>query len=364
MTLAAWFHDLGPFAIRFTDSLGVRWYGLSYVAGFIIAYLALRALSRRNLALIPYERVPDAMLWLVVGVMAGGRLGYILAYEPHLLVSFSPSFPFWSALALNKGGMASHGGIAGVILACFRIAQGWKDDQGRIQGRCNPMHVMDLTALLCPIGLMLGRIANFVNGELLGRIAAMPGSPAPWWSVKFPQEVLTGHDPARTLQQTNPTLHAAREEALARIAQPFRTPERPFEAAYERVLETIHAGGARGRELAENLAPWISARHPSQLYQAAAEGLILGGTLLFIWRRPRRPGIVGAWFLLLYGVLRIITELFRLPDDHLATPTIAGLSRGQWLSVIMILVGAAALVILARRPAPKLGGWLTGPPAP
>jgi phosphatidylglycerol:prolipoprotein diacylglycerol transferase len=112
--------------------------------------------------------------------------------------------------------------------------------------------------------------------------------------------------------------------------------------------------------VARELAPFLAARHPSQLYQAAAEGLVLGGVLWWVWRKPRRVGVVGCWFLITYGVMRIVTEFWRLPDGHLAVQRVLGLSRGQWLSAVMVVVGAALMWHYARREGERLGGWMEG----
>lgn len=354
-TLAdAWLHDLGPFALRFSESLGIRWYGLAYAAGFLIGYLLLRGLARRGLVCIPLHRCGDVMLTVIVGVVVGGRLGYVLLYEPSLLWAFSADPPWWGVLAINRGGMASHGGIAGVILAAWRVSRGWKRPDGTVEGRCPPLHVMDVFSFLAPIGLGLGRLANFVNGELLGRIAALPGEPSPWWTVKFPQEVLTRHPSGRSEAQSR-----ALDDLVARYALPNESREQAFAG----ILDRLQRGGAEGVRIAEELAPLISARHPSQLYQAAAEGLALSLSLLLVWARPRKPGVVGAWFLIVYGVLRIATEFWRLPDAHLSSPEVLGLSRGQWFSLLMVAIGAFFLVRISKRDTERLGGWLIGPHA-
>jgi phosphatidylglycerol---prolipoprotein diacylglyceryl transferase len=353
MTLAAWLHDLDPFLIRFTPTFGVRWYGLSYVAGFLIAFGLLRWLAGRGAVLIPKERAADTVIFTAIAIVAGGRLGYALFYKPALFWTFEPSFPWWALVDLTQGGMASHGGIAGAILAAWRISRGWKTPDGQTIGRAPFLHIADAFALLAPAGLFLGRIANFVNGELLGRIIAMPGEPAPRWAVRFPQEVFTDHAPPWTLEQ------ARRFQALL---DTVALPGDSDIAAYDRLLHHIRAGrdapaGPTAAELAEQLAPLLAARHPSQLYQALAEGLIVGAVVWFIARRPRLPGVVGCWFLISYGALRIATEFWRLPDPHLAVQRLAGLSRGQWLSALMVLAGAAALTVIVRRGGDRLGGW-------
>lgn len=342
-TLAAWVHNLDPFAIRISGDVGVRWYGLAYILGFAFAWWALTALARRGKILLKPEQVADAMLIIVLATLVGGRLGYVLVYDRSLITTFLPGPPWWGVLAINRGGMASHGGMVGLILSCWWI--------GRRTGA--PMlHVMDLLALVCPVGLLLGRIANFINGELLGKIVAMPGQPSPWWSVKFPTELLEGHAPRLTPEQ---------EAALVRLlneAAPGLPP-----GQQERALISAIQHGAT--DLAARLEPLLAARHASQLYQGAMEGLVVGGALWLIWRTPRKPGVIAACFLALYGIGRIATEFIRLPDAHLAARSWGarpfGFSYGQWLSVVMVVGGTGLLIYAARRAGPKLGGWRARP---
>ncbi len=344
---AAWLHDLSPFLVRFSGGVGVRWYGLSYLMGFLVGWLVLRWLSKRGVTPLSPVQITDAMVAWILGVVLGGRLGYVLFYERPLLWTFTDDAPFWGVLALNNGGMSSHGGMIGVILACL-----WVTRRLRREGLADlpKLHVIDLTAIACVPGLFFGRVANFINGELLGRVAAKPGAAAPWWAVKFPQEVLTRHESFRTPEQA---------AQLRQLVERFATPTDSFDSAYERVLRTLHAGGAEARQVAADLAPLLSARHPSQLYQAVTDGLVLGAALLLIWAKPRRPGVVGAWFLIVYGVMRIVTEFFRLPD--VGVERTLGLSRGQQLSGLMVVAGLVALVILRRRTDRTYGGWLRRP---
>jgi phosphatidylglycerol:prolipoprotein diacylglycerol transferase len=358
LTLGAWLHNLSPFAWEISEGFGLRWYGLSYAAGFVVAYLLMRTLAGRGLIQIPKDRVADAMTLLILGVILGGRLGYCLVYEPALLISFSNSFPFWSFFALNKGGMASHGGMVGVIIACAIIAKGFRNERGELVGRTSTLHVMDVMALCATPGLFFGRVANFVNGELLGKVVAMPGQAAPWWAVQFPQEMFSasmdkgGHRPPLTAEQAI---------ALQRLIDAHRGTAATDEQAFQRVVDLVQKGPSEtSRRVAEQLAPLISARHPSQLYQALAEGLVLGVALLIIWRVPRAPGVIASWFLIIYGVLRVVTEFWRLPDAQLAVQRIGGLSRGQWLSVLMVVAGLALLrfsLTRVKRVPGLLGGW-------
>ncbi|MFZ4572952.1 MAG: prolipoprotein diacylglyceryl transferase [Phycisphaerales bacterium] len=342
--MLGWFHTLDPIIFRISGELAVRWYGVAYITGFILAYFWMQALSRRKLTPLSPAYLMDALTWLVMGVILGGRFGYVLFYSPELLITFSKSFPFWGVLMLNRGGMASHGGMIGVALACVALALR-RDERGE---RPQMLHLFDVCALVCTPGLGLGRLANFVNGELLGRVVAPPGQKGPWWSVQYPQEVLEGHAPKLDNAQASALLDLCADMA----------PGQRFEAAYQRVLDLLHHGpAARKAEIIERLSPLVSSRHPSQLYQAFAESVVLGAALWFIWRRPRSPGVIAASFLIIYGAGRIITEFWRLPDADLALQRIAGLSRGQWLSAGMILIGGAALALISRRSAPKMGGW-------
>jgi phosphatidylglycerol:prolipoprotein diacylglycerol transferase len=337
MLLAAWLHDIDPFAVRFTETLGVRWYGLSYVAGFLAAWALLKALARRGLILAQPNHVADLIFAVIVGTLAGGRLGYCLFYRPELFIDVRSGVPFWGVLALTEGGMASHGGMIGITLACVWFAR---------RHRVPLLHVMDCIAFAAPIGILLGRVANFVNGELLGRIVALPGEPAPWWAVKFPQELLEGHAPALTDRQ---------QEDLARLLAEVSPPDQPAGIdALATLIDRVQAGDA---SLASRLDPLISARHPSQVYQAIAEGVVVFIVLAMLWRRPRKPGVIVAAFFVTYGVGRILTEFIRLPDAHLAHQRFAGLSRGQWLSALMVLVGVALLGWIVRSPSRRLGGW-------
>lgn len=359
--LGGWLHDIDPYFIRLAGPL-IRWYGLSYLTGFVAGFLLLKHLARRGLIAIHPDRVLDAVVILAAGVMIGGRLGYCVFYRPSHLWTFTQSPPFWNLLAINEGGMASHGGMIGVMLACWLISRGSRDHQGQLQGRCPPMHVADAICLVGPIGIFCGRIANFINGELLGRIVAQPGRPAPWWAVRYPQELTV--EPRADIVYDD----IARASYL-RLLNEAQLPDESDFQTLSRLVERLQAGSA---EAARLLEPVLSARHPSQLYQAFAEGLVTLAAVWIVALRPRGPGVVCAWFLIVYGVGRILTEFFRLPDAHfdgaglfdLTSPRPLGLARGQWLSALMILIGLALLLWRWRRPTTRRDlGWMRGPGA-
>ena len=175
--LAAWLHNLDPYLIdlHLWEGGPIRWYGLAYLVGFVLGYLLIRRVVKVGICSLNPAGVADLVVVLAVGVVIGGRLGYVLFYQPQLLWSFYGQLPFWGVLAMNQGGMASHGGIIGTILACLWYA--------RRHGH-SKLFVLDLLAFGAPLGLFLGRLTNFINGELIGR-----GPTEVPWAVKFPQEI-------------------------------------------------------------------------------------------------------------------------------------------------------------------------------
>ena len=341
MTLAAWLHQIDPYAIQLWEGGPVRWYGLSYLLGFAIAYALVRRVLRVGRSTVAVAQAGDLIVTLAIGIVVGGRVGYVLFYKPQLLWTVFDHVPWWGLLAINDGGMASHGGMIGGLIAALMFAR---------RHQVDALHTFDLFAFGAPLGLFFGRIANFVNGELIGR-PAPDGLP---WAVKFPRQMyewpaekvrrammewneLPGHLPITNARQFVP-------DAIARI----------------------QAGDAQMIQIIE---PMLVARHPSQLYAAAMEGLIVFAVLLFIWRRPRMPGVVAGWFGISYAVMRIIDEWWRRPDPHLRDDEFAatremlgwGITRGQWLSVLLLLVGAALVFVALRRDVSPMGAWRRGP---
>ena len=259
---------------------------------------------------------------LALGVMIGGRVGYATFYQPALW-GFDGNFPFWRMLMFHQGGMASHGGMIGLIVASWLFSRKYKQSFA---------HVLDLAAFSVPLGLFFGRIANFINGELYGR-----GPTAVAWAVKFPQEIV--HWNREKLQKLDPI--------LAMI---------PQGDSYDDLITAIQQGNV---EVANAIAPLLMAKHPSQIYQALLEGLILFIIMAWVWSKPRRPMVIGAMFCMVYAILRIIGEQFRQPDAHIGFEWL-GMTRGQWLSVILFAAGALLLYIFGRRQVKPIGGWRYG----
>lgn len=368
----AYLHRLDPWVIQFTDTLGVRWYGLAYVAAFLIGWLFLRWMAKTGRSPMSVRDVGDLMLPAILGVLIGGRLGYCLFYEPHLWVDFSSRFPFWGVLRITGGGMSSHGGMIGVILAC-----GWFAHRRKISA----LHLLDLGAFACTIGFFLGRIANFINAELWGRPLpeTMQDNP-PWWSVKYPTEITRHWLPASTndpelsdefMQRIAMDFHITaanttelRELVAAESAERLRDIEAQLRPAlglgdrfYTHLLDAARdASDSAHHAVVETIRPLLTAYYPSQLIQMMTDGLLLTIILAVIWWKPRKPGVIGASWLVLYGVFRILSEQFRQPD--LGVETILGFSRGQQLSILMVLAGIVALFVVSRRDVARVGGLL------
>ena len=319
-------HTLDPTAIQVTDAFGIRWYGISYAVGFLVAWLVMWWLATTRRILLSPGQVGDFITYAIVGVLVGGRLGYCLFYEPSLLVEFSNSFPFWGVFAIHQGGMASHGGILGLIIAMAILAS---------RSGVPFFHLLDVTAFVGPPGLFFGRMANFVNGELWGvpLSAEMQANP-PWWSIKYPEEI-----------------HAVAPENLEILVPHLRNPA--VENLHQQVVIEAYDGNTA---LVEAMAPLLQARWPSQIFQALSDGPVLLLILALVWLVARKPGIIAGWFLFAYGVLRIFTELYREPDEGVAFTL--GLSRGQTLSVVMIIVGLGLIVWCSQRNVTRIGGLL------
>ncbi len=327
-TLAAWLHNLDPFAIRIWPDgpamlQGIRWYGLSYLLGFVIAFFFTRQVARNRQSPLQPNHAWDLIVAVGLGVLIGGRLGYVLFYQPSLL--WEP--PVLGIFQTWRGGMSSHGGMIGALLGCLYFA--WRR-------RLPALHVTDIIAAAAPLGLCFGRIANFINGELYGR-----GPTDVPWAVRFPHEIAEF-----TTQQWLKI-----DAALAALPVAIQR-----QAAFDpvgAVIEQMRQGNA---QLIAVVEPMLTPRHPSQIYQALLEGLLLFLVLLWFWRRPRKPGIVSGLFLLVYGILRVVVEHFREPDAHIGYQAL-GLTRGQWLSFALIAAGLLMTILCARRNVQPLPGW-------
>lgn len=255
----------------------LRWYSLAYLAGIVLGYWHLSRMVRAPGAPMAQRHADDLFFYCTLGIILGGRLGYATFYAPELWAQPAELVKLWN------GGMSFHGGLIGTVLAIAWVT--WR-------GKLNFVRTCDYIAVCVPFGLLFGRLANFVNGELWGRVT---DSDVPWAMV-FPD-----------------------------------------------------AGSLP--------------RHPSQLYEAGLEGLVLMVVLLLLFWTTRarwRPGLLVGVFTLGYGLARFTVEYFREPDLQLQEfAARTGLSMGQWLTVPMILLGLFFLLRALARP-----GLGAGAPAP
>ncbi|MBI1335841.1 MAG: prolipoprotein diacylglyceryl transferase [Phycisphaera sp.] len=335
-TLAVYIHDIDPFVFRFPDvgflPEGIRWYGLSYLVGFILAYLLIRRVTRVGRSSLAPEKVADFVVTIAIGTVIGGRLGYVLFYEPSLAYTWLDGPPYWGVLAINHGGMASHGGIIGMVLGALFFARRYKHPWG---------HLLDLIAFAAGPGIFCGRIANFINGELVGR--ALPAGSRPWWGIFYPQE-----------------LYELPEKSQLDIVSAL--PGRLIKPVTESdvLVDTVYAARHHDGEVLRILEQYIPVRYPSQLIAAGVEGLLLFIVLAWLWRKPRKPFLITGAGVITYAIARISDEFFRRPDVQIANQEFAhfGVTRGQLLSAVMLLVGAAVILFARHRKADPMGGWL------
>ncbi|WP_338550339.1 prolipoprotein diacylglyceryl transferase [Roseovarius phycicola] len=294
MRAAIPFPEISSEAFSFTVfgyELALRWYALSYIVGIIIGWwLVAQTVKRAHLwaydtAPMSVKQVEDLATWVILGVILGGRLGFVLFYQPAYYLA-NPS----EILMVWQGGMSFHGGLIGVIIACVAFSK---------RNGIPWLSVADVLCMVTPVGLLLGRLANFTNAELWGRPTEVP------WGVIFP--------------------------------------------------------GAAAQDCADMVAG-LCARHPSQLYEAFLEGLLLFAVLVYLgYRRGalKKVGAITGLFFIGYGLGRFLVEFVRQPDAQFISPGNPlglawhingyGLTMGQILCIPMIIFGAYMLARAQRR---------------
>jgi phosphatidylglycerol:prolipoprotein diacylglycerol transferase len=232
------------------------------------------------------------------------------------------------------------------------------------------MNLGDLTTLGGSLGIFFGRIANFMNGELYGRPVSVTaeGTPAVSWAVKFPSEAYLWlkHDAEKSISDQAADLLPRLANAMESIGTSkshwleLCSRVRTSVASRNEVQGLIHKMIAATENdndtVLKALQPVLTARHPYQIYASILEGLLLLGVALWVWRKPQKPGVVGGVWLTSYALARIFTEQFRMPDAHIGFQLL-GLTRGQWLSVAMLLGSIAVLVYALKRDRLPIGGW-------
>ena len=232
-------------------SFEIRWYSLAYILGIIIGWILCKKIFIKNLDI--HQKFDDYITYLIIGIIIGGRLGYVLFYNFNYYINnIFDIFKIW------QGGMSFHGGLLGIIIASILFAKKYNQD---------PFMYNDLVSLVAPIGIFFGRLANFINSELYGKVTEVP------WAVTFIQ--------------------------------------------------------------VDNLP-----RHPSQLYEAIFEGIILFMLLLYFRNKNflAKPGLISGLFLIFYSIFRFSIEFFRVPDEQIGY-LIFNLSMGQIISLVFVMIG-------------------------
>lgn len=252
------FPDIDPVAIELFG-LSIKWYGIAYAVGLLLGLTYSKFLSKKTNTIIP-KHFDDILIWVALGTIIGGRTGYVIFYD----LGFYLYNPSLIILDIRKGGMSFHGGLIGVAIFTFFYSRLYK---------LKYLIIMDIISCCAPIGLFLGRIANFINSELWGKTTLLP------WGIVFPNG---GNNP----------------------------------------------------------------RHPSQLYEAMLEGLLLFILLNVIYRKNyRKYGYTSFSFLIIYGIFRFLIEFVREPDQQLGYIYANIITTGMLLSMPMILLGIVLLVI-------------------
>lgn len=333
--MISYYHQLDPFLIQFSDNFGIRWYSLAYFFAAVFAYFAGLYLIKKGRIKLPSDRLMDIVVFGAIGAVVGGRLGYCVFYNPQLFLSFDSSFPFWGAIKVHQGGMSSHGGIIGLLISQILYVYLHK---------LSLFSLMDLSAFAGSVGIFLGRISNFINGELYGRIV----EGKTWFAVRFPSELyLWAEQPSRykeqlvSLKELLPTLNSL-------FSSSVRIPSSP--TWKEWVLKSVEGGSiydsnvfhichlivknSSRPEIKELLEPLLFLRYPSQIFQSLMGGLLPFIIICLLWLKPRTAGLVSLVWLFCYLSFRIFTEFFRQPDPQIGFQFL-NLTRGQWLSILL-----------------------------
>jgi len=307
------FPPLDPIAIA-VGPFAIRWYALAYIVALVIGWRYCLMLADRPPNLVARRDIDDFLVWATLGVVLGGRVGFVLFYN----LPFYTDHPM-QMLELWHGGMSFHGGALGVTIAIILFAR----------SRKLPIFALsDIVIEAIPIGLFFGRIANFINDELWGRATNV------WWAMRFPTELFT--DPQKA---------AAAIDGAMKIDPRLTT------------TDAVIAAYRDNPQIQALLAQILTPRHPSQLYEAASEGILLFLLLLFAEHRGarRRPGIETGIFLAGYAVARMSGELFRQPDAQLGFLFYLGdfgVTMGELLSIPVLIAGALVIVWARRTTSP------------
>ena len=333
--LATYIHNWDPVLLDPFGPVKLRWYGLGYLFAFVFGFLMLRWLARKKLWVLPAEKVADFIAYAAFfGVFLGGRLGYIVFYQMQTAqgrADFAEDplmvFRVWD------GGMASHGGILGLVLFTYFYAR---------KQNVSWTGVGDGLCVVAPIGIALVRFANFINGELYGRVAHGVS-----WAMKFPSALFENGRASAAIRDGAELAPEVYNLAPAEENVTWTQGQLQFEQ-----VQYLIEKSREDPELLQVLGQHLDARHPSQLYEGILEGVVLFAILFTL--RVRVPqlahGVITGLFFVLYAVFRIIVENYRQPDVGQAF--ILGLTKGQFYSTFMIVGGLCFIGFALKRKQP------------
>ena len=327
-SLATWIHNLDPFIFEI-NGFGPRWYGLAYIIGLVAGWYMVRRWAQQQRLPIKAEAVQDLAVYFGVGMIAGGRLGYCLFYDTSLLM------PPWQILYVWQGGMASHGGIVGMFLGVLLYCRKHKI----------PFWVIaDASATVTPIGICAGRIANFINGELWGRPTDVS------WGMRFPTSIAVDEG-----VKINEAIAAAGDPAFGTPAwTALQHQIIQIENSYRQAQIDLAKLEAGSDEWVRIINEYVLIRHPSQLYAALLEGVVVFVVAMLAHRMHRKPGLSLGVVLSVYAVVRFVNEFWRNPDQGYDL-FLGWMSKGQLLSIPILAIGIGFMIWAARKqPMPEL----------
>ena len=341
---ATYVHHLNPVALPLGGGLAVRWYGLAYLLGFVAGYLLLRHLARRGLWVMKPDAVGDFIAGTALfGVFLGGRLGYIFFYHlPRVGWGELAKDPLL-VLRVWEGGMASHGGFLGLLIFTWCYAK---------KHRVSWPALADGLCVVGPLGLFFGRMANFINGELYGRVTEGVA-----WAVKFPATLLDQAAPesqrideiaaaATAAAKANPQLadtYQSLESARLALKAAYQSGNLDqMGAAHTALVQRIIEANRQSGDITTAIGQYLDPRHPSQIYEGLLEGLLIFAILWTLRLRfPKAPaGLLTGLLFGMYALVRIVCEQFREPDAAL----VGSLTKGQFFSLFMFVFCAGFLL--------------------
>ena len=341
--LATYVHNIDPVIFSITDALKLRWYGLAYLLAFVVGFLLLKKLGDKKLWVLPGDKASDFITFAAIfGVFLGGRIGNVIFYQWDEFVD-DPLMLF----RVWEGGMASHGGILGLMI--FTLVYSYNK-------KVSWTGLGDALCVVAPLGIMFGRLANFINGELYGRIDKTYG-----WAMKFPNTLFDSTAPEYEKLNAAANLAEQHDQEYATYLNELRTVQNsaPGTAEYEQYVKLVNQQSAKLNEsirdnevVRDAIGNLLEPRYPSQLFQAAGEGLGLF-LILFITRMSFRRiphGVLTGMFFVFYAIFRITMENFRQQETDDVAFLGIDFTMGQFLSLFMIVIGLGFIIQAYMRP--------------